>query len=78
MTGRHAGLPAPTDIWLQDQYAAWLQQFDTFMNDCAAATERMSSLATEQVWRQVSEQSARKTVLLCTARQLIGEAMNRG
>ena len=75
MTGRHAGHVQPTDVWLTDQWDAWLTDMDAYTARCLAG--RTGSLTTEQIFAEIADRLEWATRLLCTARQLAETQANR-
>ena len=79
MSGRHAALVVPGDIWLTDQIDAWLTEMDDttgkLIESCRADLGAGKSL--EQLVRSAMERDEVKTALLCKARLLLGEVARR-
>jgi hypothetical protein len=67
----HAGLPAPADIWLQDQLTAWQHQASTW----AAGLRPVADIPEGQAVANMFVQYDAMSELLATARQLIAEVL---
>ena len=76
MTGRHAGHVLPSDVWLADQVAAWLAEFDAEADQFIAASR--GPIGTDDLRALLDEHGRRKMELLLKARQLLGEVGRRG
>jgi hypothetical protein len=77
VTARHAGLPVPSDVWLQDQCQAWLVQADTHFAKVAAARERERYESPEDVILKVAWMLTEATELVCKGRLLFLEVVSR-
>ena len=78
MTGRHAGLMVPGDVWLLDQLQGWLADYDEQTTAILAQLrERHGSKSNEQLFAELLDRDEIKTRLLCKARLLIAEAARR-
>jgi hypothetical protein len=79
VSGAHAGLPVPSDVWLTDQLAAWQHDADAYVAQALAQLREVSGSKTvEQLTAELMERDSAKTRLLCTARQLVAEVLRRG
>jgi hypothetical protein len=77
MTARHAGLPVPSDVWLQDQFEAWLVQIDAHIAKVAAARERERYESPEDVLIKVAWMLTEAEELVCKGRLLGLEVVSR-
>jgi hypothetical protein len=77
VTGRHAGLPVPSDVWLQDQLEAWLVQVDAHIAKVAAARERERYESPEDVLVKAAWMLSELGELVCKGRLLVLEVVSR-
>ena len=77
MTGRHEAPVQASDSWLTDQWAAWQADVERFFTLMDTRAEQFAGMSIEQIHQVMSDDSLRKTVLLCTARQLAFETLRR-
>jgi hypothetical protein len=78
MTGRHEGLTAPSDIWLQDQARAWLEQAEAHVAKVMAGSTRCRSESSEELMFRIGWMLEEQGELLCRARLLFAEVLDRG
>jgi hypothetical protein len=77
VTRRHAGLQSPSDIWLQDQFEAWLVQVDAHCAKVDASRERERYESPEDVLIKAAWMLAELGELVCKARLLSLEVVSR-
>jgi hypothetical protein len=77
VTARHAGLPVPSDVWLQDQCEAWLVEADAHCAKVVAASERERYESPEDVLVKAAWMLAELGELVCKGRLLFLEVVSR-